>query len=486
MTSKPVTQLNSFFSSVSNGKNGNEAAHLSGQGKFTQIMSSAAGKSETKMNTVKIENQSTSTVRTKAVVEKSNADKPGNTGNEISEGNAVNEKNTLDAKSGKAVEDAVKEVTDEIKDEIKTKLGVSEEELLQAMQALGLGMTDLMNPENIVAIAVELTGSEDATALLTDEVLYSSVKDVLTTVNEIMGELSEQLNISPEELQEKLTQMSGATKNSEVNPKEGLKNSVEGKNVDSDMQAAETGETEEIPVIVIKDETKSTVTNDKSQQSDSGELKAGVPDTSQEVEGAQVKDNGTGEENKSDGQNQESNSGILNFKEILNGNQDKVDMVAKAVTVSADAQEIMKQITNQIKITFQTEATKMEMELNPASLGKVGLQIESKGGVITAHFTAQNEAVKAAIESQAVELKENLVSQGVKIESVEVTVESHAFEKNMEQNGGNAQEENAQNNKSRKRTNLNLMSETDEELSAEDAMVRDIMIQSGNSVNYTA
>ena len=42
------------------------------------------------------------------------------------------------------------------------------------------------------------------------------------------------------------------------------------------------------------------------------------------------------------------------------------------------------------------------MVLNPASLGHVALNIEAKNGVITAAFTAQNEAVRAVIENQMI------------------------------------------------------------------------------------
>ena len=73
--------------------------------------------------------------------------------------------------------------------------------------------------------------------------------------------------------------------------------------------------------------------------------------------------------------------------------------------------------------------TQMEMELHPASLGNVRVQVAAKDGVITANFTTENESVKAALETQVVTLKNQLEEQGIKVEAVEVTVSSNAFER---------------------------------------------------------
>ena len=63
----------------------------------------------------------------------------------------------------------------------------------------------------------------------------------------------------------------------------------------------------------------------------------------------------------------------------------------------------------------------------PASLGSVNVQIAAKDGVITAQFTAQNETVKAAIESQLVQLRTQFEEQGIKVDAVEVTVANYRW-----------------------------------------------------------
>ena len=83
----------------------------------------------------------------------------------------------------------------------------------------------------------------------------------------------------------------------------------------------------------------------------------------------------------------------------------------------------------------------MEMQLNPENLGKIYLNISEKEGVIRAQLAAQNEVVKEALETQMVELRQNLNQQGIKVDAIEVTVATHEFEQNLD--GQAKQEEQA-------------------------------------------
>ena len=77
----------------------------------------------------------------------------------------------------------------------------------------------------------------------------------------------------------------------------------------------------------------------------------------------------------------------------------------------------------------------------------------------------------------------------MKVDAVEVTIASHEFERNLQQDSGGreAEKEKKAGGVSRKKLNLNLLEEEgEEELSEEEALAKDIMIQNGNSVDYTA
>ena len=131
----------------------------------------------------------------------------------------------------------------------------------------------------------------------------------------------------------------------------------------------------------------------------------------------------------------------------------------------------------------------MEMQLNPENLGKVYVNISSKEGVIHAQLAASNEAVRAALETQVADLRQNLNQAGVKVDAVEVTVASHEFEKNLEQNQeSEKQQGERQQEQSGGRRNLNLSSldELSGLMTEEETLAAQMMRDNGNSMDVTA
>ena len=132
------------------------------------------------------------------------------------------------------------------------------------------------------------------------------------------------------------------------------------------------------------------------------------------------------------------------------------------------------------------------MQLHPASLGTVNLQLTARGGSITAQFTVQNETVKSAMEAQIVQLKEQLENQGVKIEAVEVTLASHGFERNLnEQNQGKGEQQASDKVKANRRKIINLNdydSLESMEADTDDAtrIAMEMMSSNGNSLDMLA
>ena len=131
----------------------------------------------------------------------------------------------------------------------------------------------------------------------------------------------------------------------------------------------------------------------------------------------------------------------------------------------------------------------MEMQLNPENLGKIYVNISMKEGAIHAQLAASNEAVRAALETQVADLRQNLDQAGVKVDAVEVTVASHEFEKNLEQNqeGAKQQGERQQEQASRRRSlNLSSLDELSGLMTEEEVLAAQIMRDNGNSVDMTA
>ena len=146
----------------------------------------------------------------------------------------------------------------------------------------------------------------------------------------------------------------------------------------------------------------------------------------------------------------------------------------------------MRQIMDYMRIQVRPETSQLEMQLHPESLGTLHIQLSSRGGMVTANFITQNEAVKAALESQMIQLKESFEQQGVKVEAIEVTVQSHAFERNLDQGRGqnSGQEQTAKRARARR---IAPMDPVDvEEPGEREELAADLLAASGSQVDYTA
>ena len=94
--------------------------------------------------------------------------------------------------------------------------------------------------------------------------------------------------------------------------------------------------------------------------------------------------------------------------------------------------EVVEQIVQGAHVMVRDGAVQMQIRLEPAELGKVELKITCERDIVTAHFVAENEAVKQIIESNLSQLKSTLQQNGVHAENFSVSVGSNS----LAQNGG--------------------------------------------------
>lgn len=89
-----------------------------------------------------------------------------------------------------------------------------------------------------------------------------------------------------------------------------------------------------------------------------------------------------------------------------------------------DSKEILDQIVSKSKLSIDKDKSVMEIKLEPESLGKLTLKIAVERGIVTAKFTAENDKIKDIIENNMDELKNNLLAQGLNVQSLSVSVDS--------------------------------------------------------------
>lgn len=188
---------------------------------------------------------------------------------------------------------------------------------------------------------------------------------------------------------------------------------------------------------------------------------------------------------RQDSQNDITDLGNKNVQTGMSNLRGLTERIEELVADRADvetAENITKQVVNQVKLTMKNDVTSLQMQLYPEHLGKVSIQVVSKNGVLTAQIAAENEVAKAALESQLAILKESFDSQGIKVQSVEVMVSTNAFEQNQQSNTENSDQEHRHGRQAKKNILTGLTGEDDSELPEDNSLQETL----GNTVSYTA
>lgn len=307
--------------------------------------------------------------------------------------------------------------TEEIAEKVITLLqnvfGLSKEDVEDLLEQLGITPMDLIvdvtgaqqlqatgNTSNINALILEMHGVEDSSAMLVSDELTSDWTQITQGISEILEQVSE-VPQNSQDMQNFLQNLTDVIK--------------ENKNVPEEYEGKENSESDMVVTSVVSDQN-TAVTVEVSNES-----------------------------GQSDAFAQDSQTGSQPAAEAENSLPAFVDRLTQAFepgTENAEIrqvsmQEIVDQVVNHIRIRVLPQTTSMELQLNPESLGRVHLSVSSNQGVATATLTVQNEMAKEALESQLVVLRENLESQGLKVESVEVNVSNFGFKNQEDSNNHN-------------------------------------------------
>ncbi len=340
---------------------------------------------------------------------------------------------------------------------IAETFGISEEEVSKLMTDMNLQPVELLQPENLSNLLLEVTGTTDSLALLTNEKLYADYQTLMQQGNELVEAVSNELEISPEQLLQAVQTESVVTEPAEP-----------GIRIEAD--AMENGTEEPI----LQNPDTASVEMQQTEQT-----------------GKQSENPGGGSEKQENHTKPDGESGNLVLQTIREESfEPQVDNAREtAGTGRTDTQDMMRQIMDYMRVQVKPGMSNLEMQLHPASLGTLQIQVASRGGVLTANFITQNETVKAVLESQMIQLKQSFEEQGVKVEAIEVTVQTHQFEQNLEQGRGRQPQETTEGRRSRtRRINLGGTEEmiASDEMESEDRIAAEMLRANGGTVDFTA
>lgn len=340
-------------------------------------------------------------------------------------------------------------------------------EVQALMTELDMNPTDVLSQEGLNQLVLAAAGAESATELLTDESLYQDLQMLSEQLNGVLEECSEALQTDASALVQVLTDGVDEEAALEASPDTEPEDGISAENAyGSQAVSGDTGERKHDGIASIKEALTENQTREQLQEQD-GEQSP--------------KDAGIASD-KSGGENL-----ILQHLKSESFEPQLQQLSETASPWDSDTLDIMRQIMDYLKIRVKPDMSNLEMQLHPESLGSLQIHVASKGGNITAQFVTQNEAVKAALESQMIQLKESFAEQGVKVDAIEVTVQTHQFEQNLEQGRSRQQEETGRRTRTR-RIQLDGAFSVDDGnvMEEEDRLAAEVMAANGNTVDYTA
>lgn len=394
----------------------------------------------------------------------------------------------------KDIKDKTDAFAKDVKDAIKDELDVTDEQIEKAMEDLGLQFLDLTDQSNLAALVTKLSGSEDSASLLVSD----AFPQIVLKVNDLAGGLQEDLGISMEDLQ-KMAELV-TTDVEEAGTTDNLYESAKATEVTEETMQ----KTEDVKDTVVAEEateqveipTEETIEPTKTDETDEL-VTAGSKDVTTEKQTDQGQEDATDQDTDAFLKQQ--------TKTEIHPTQDLTPMQAESPITefashmeptvelptgeSVSVQSIIDQIVEASRTTMDGDKTTVEMLLHPEGLGKVLMEVTEENGQVRAHIYTQNEQVKEALENQMFQLKEQMNQSQTKVQSVEISVGTHEFERNLEAGQQNQEQgQEGQNQRPKKMRNLNMNDLDDLQglMTQEEELVTKMMRDQGNTVNYTA
>lgn len=400
--------------------------------------------------------------------------------------------NEMESAKETTVSDKVSEAKEETKQfekdvvsSISEELDVDEEQVIEAMEAMGFSVFDLLNPQNLAMLVKEITGITDDTQIL----LNADFKQLLSDVTGLGKAFAAEIGVEPSDL-ETVNVVAGADEPVVV---------PDGPMVVPDEEGV-SGEPEKLEqqtfVDVVVEDNRSIFQKDEVAENSKLQLENAGEDSA-EVTALQLQANAKGDDSPQNGFASERQNSKFDFAEQLAATVNENPNVAlnsgsvseTPAYTSVNTIDVINQIIENVKLSLNTDNTTIEMQLNPENLGKIYLNVTTREGAVSAQLYAQNEEVKIALEAQIATLTENLNQAGVKVDAVEVAVATHEFERNLEQNA-KQEEEQGKNREEKKSSRRSLRLDSLDELSGlmteEEALIAQMMRDNGNSVDFTA
>lgn len=313
-------------------------------------------------------------------------------------------------------------------------LNVSDEDIEDVLEQNGMSMLDMFVTQNLQQLFMQLQGMEEFSDILTDAAANNLWTQLSGAVNDLNTMICRDIQINPEQLagiiESVMKQSDEPDGGRQADMSAGSKADV----VDG---ISEDGTVTDEPVVVVNNETASVNEGDSADGDSRG------TDYESIREERMVDDVSKG------------GAGESLFSQFMDSIESAADAdVSRTISDVHNMREIAGQVIEGVRINVKPDTTGFEIQLNPEHLGKVNVSIQMKDGVAVADFVVKDEMTRAALESQIQTLKDTFEEQGLKVESVEVTVSDFSFK--QDDNSWTGEEQDGDSRRRRFRTDDEL------------------------------
>jgi flagellar hook-length control protein FliK len=386
---------------------------------------------------------------------------------------AVSKTNSVssDSKTKLNNADSVEEVTDEAVENVINAyceaFGISVDDFKAFLEENNISVSDLFDVSKVQPIVMQLNGITDSVDILTDDALFDSIKNLEALTEENINALADELNVDVNELKDVIEN----TVSDKISEAENAGEAVER------PDAFEAGVKTEIVDHKVVETNEKIDTNEETSADNKTETL--------EIKGNDTKNQTEKKSNENEGNNSYGNNVSSNDTQVQNNLQINSE---ETISYSDRAQEIYDQIGEQIRNLSRDNINEIELKLQPETLGTLHVRVIQSEGAMKAEFVTNNENVKAIIEGQLIQLKQDFEESGIKVNEVEVKVSTNEFNENTQQDSRDEENERAARPVATRRINISDGIELDEidEYEDEEKIAVEMMAANGNSMDYRA
>ncbi|MEE3467771.1 MAG: flagellar hook-length control protein FliK [Eubacterium sp.] len=335
----------------------------------------------------------------------------------------------------------IEKVNEEVMAILQDILGLLPQDLQDIFDNLGMqpgeiftglatGEIESFSITTVQTFVMEVHGIEDPSAFLTNDLLNQEMNDIFDQLKTL---LSEMMRVGVQDL-EKLDPETWNTFAANL------------------IQAVQTEQTPVVNETVAPTEEVIEDTTEPAQQDGNPDISVIIENQTSDQAGSGTGQNtgqGTGlgaddvRDAAADLEAMSRHTQTTNTQAFAESLTQALDPEATQVQdVQRQMTEMVEQVVRQVRVRMMPETTNMEIQLHPASLGRVNVQINATGQDTTARLIVENQAAKEALESGMIRLQEAFEERGLKVQAVEVTVGNFDLGLHQQNNGEEAESSN--------------------------------------------